>query len=274
MKPLKPVIHFAHANGVPSMVYQELFHLLEKDYEIVFVPLIGPDKRYPIDQHWQSLVQQVIDSVVQQGGGRPVIGLGHSLGAVLTYLACKQRPELFDQVIMLDPAFIMGKASFVFDLAKHIGMKWVDQLSPAGLSKRRRDHWDSREQAAELLRPKAFYQNFDEACFQDYIRFALTDDPIHGGVTLTIPKKDEVEIFRTNPSYWWHVWHTAPKVSNQILVGRDSMFYQKKFTAEVHRHLQIPFSVTEGGHMFPLEYPEQTVMQIKQLIEKNKKSAS
>ncbi|WP_343596613.1 alpha/beta hydrolase [Acinetobacter sp.] len=269
MNQLKPIIHFAHANGVPSRVYQKLFHLLEKDYEIVFVPLIGPDQRYPIDQHWKSLIQQIIDSVVQQGGGRPVIGLGHSLGAVLTYLACQQRPELFKQLILLDPAFIMGKAAFVFDIAKHLQMKWVDRLSPAGLSKHRRDHWESREQAAQLLRPKAFFQHFDEMCFQDYLRYALTEDLIRGGVTLTIPKMDEVEIFRTNPSYWWRVWHAAPKVNTQILVGRESMFYQKKFTEMVHRQLQIPFSVTDGGHMFPLEYPEKTVEQIRALIEKS-----
>lgn len=70
----------AHANGVPSKVYQKLFDLLKDDYDIIFVSLLGPDKRYPIDNHWASLTQQVIDSIVQQAQGRKVIGLGHSLG--------------------------------------------------------------------------------------------------------------------------------------------------------------------------------------------------
>ncbi|MEB3753474.1 alpha/beta hydrolase [Acinetobacter sp. MD2(2019)] len=267
MKTLKPIIHFAHANGIPSKVYQHLFDLLAPDYEIIFTPLIGPDRRYPIDQHWKSLVQQVIDSIVQQSAGRPVIGLGHSLGAVLTYLAAQQRPELFSQIILLDPAFIMGKVALAFDVAKHFPQHWSDRLSPAGLSKYRRDHWESRQQAAELLRPKALYKNFDAHCFDDFLRYALTDDVVRGGVTLTIPKKDEVEIFRTNPSYWWRVWQAAPKVKAQILVGRESVFYQQKFTHLVQRHLNIPFSVTGGGHMFPLEFPKQTVMQIRELIE-------
>ena len=44
----KPIIHFAHANGVPSQVYQKLFDALKDDYDIIYVPLIGPDKRYPL----------------------------------------------------------------------------------------------------------------------------------------------------------------------------------------------------------------------------------
>ncbi|MEB3766253.1 alpha/beta hydrolase [Acinetobacter sp. MD2] len=264
----KTVIHFAHANGVPSQVYQKLFDLLQPDYEVIFVPLLGTDQRYPIDQHWHSMVQQVIDSVVQQGGGRPVIGLGHSLGAVLTYLAAQRRPELFGQVILLDPAFILGKAGLVFDFAKHFKASLVDRLSPAGLSKHRRDHWDSREQAAALLRPKVFYQHFDATCFENYIRYALTDNPIQGGVSLTIPKMAEVEIFRTNPSYWWRKKQPKPTMKTDILVGEQSMFYQQKITHLVQQQLHIPFDVVQGGHMFPLEYPEQTVRQIRQLLAK------
>jgi len=113
----KPIIHFAHANGVPSQVYQKLFDALKDDYDIIYVPLIGPDKRYPITNHWPHLVEQIVDSIVQQAQGRKVIGLGHSLGSVLTLMACYQRPELFSQVIMLDPPLILGKYSFAFHMA-------------------------------------------------------------------------------------------------------------------------------------------------------------
>ena len=71
----KPIIHFAHANGVPSKVYQKLFDALKDDYDIIYVPLIGPDKRYPITNHWPHLVEQIVDSIVQQAQGRKVIGL-------------------------------------------------------------------------------------------------------------------------------------------------------------------------------------------------------
>ncbi|MEG0348842.1 MAG: alpha/beta hydrolase, partial [Acinetobacter sp.] len=36
--PMKPLIHFAHANGVPSKVYQKLFDLLSDQYDVIYVP--------------------------------------------------------------------------------------------------------------------------------------------------------------------------------------------------------------------------------------------
>lgn len=264
-KCMKPVIHFAHANGVPSKVYQKLFDQLKDEYDVIFVPVIGTDKRYPITHGWTHLVDQIIDSIVRQAKGRKVIGLGHSLGSVLTLMAAYRRPELFSQLIMLDPPLIIGKASLVFHLAKKFKPKLVDKITPAGLSVRRRDHWESREQAAELLGSRGFYQYFDPDCFKAYIDHALTNDPQRGGVTLTIPKDDEVAMFRTTPSMWW-LPMPKPKVPVHLVVGSDSVFLKEKFPQVAKKKLGIPFSVIKGGHMFPLEYPFETVEKIKQLI--------
>jgi pimeloyl-ACP methyl ester carboxylesterase len=263
---MKPVIHFAHANGVPSKVYQKLFDGLKDEYDIIYVPLLGPDKRYPIDNHWNSLTNQVIDSIVRQAKGRPVIGLGHSLGSVLTFQAALKRPELFTQVIMLDPPLIMGKESLVLHFAKLFKLKALDKMSPAGLSKRRRDHWESRAQAAELLRPKGFYRDFDADCFQAYIDYALTEDKARGGVELTISKQDEVEIFQTNPSLWW-LPQSKPKLPVHLVVAEKGPFLARKFPQQVQKKFGIPFEVFKGGHMFPLEHPVEVAELIKQLIQ-------
>ena len=262
---MKPLIHFAHANGVPSRVYQKLFDLLSDEYDVIHVPLLGPDKRYPIDNHWKSLTQQVIDSIVRQANGRKVIGLGHSLGSVLTFQAALQRPELFEQVLMIDPPMIMGKESFALHIAKLLKLKVLDKMSPAGLSKRRRDHWDSREQAAELLRPKGFYKDFDPDCYQAYIDHALMDDKLRGGVELTISRDDEVHIFRTNPSLWW-LPHAQPQVPVQQLIAEQGPFLARHFPQKVEKKFGIPFKVAAGSHMFPLEHPVETVELIKDLL--------
>lgn len=265
---MKPVIHFAHANGVPSKVYTKLFDLLKDQYDVIYVSLLGTDQRYPIDNNWSNFADQVIDSIVQQSNGRKVIGLGHSLGSVATFLASFKRPDLFEQAILLDPPLIMGKASLFFNLAKTFFPKKVDQITPAHLSLRRRDHWESRQQAAELLRPKGFYQHFDGDCFQAYIDHALTEDHVRGGVTLTIPKDVEVAIFRSGPSYWW-LPHPQPQIPVDLVIGSDSPFLKRKFPQIVKKKFNIPFTVTSGGHMFPLEHPVETVELVKQLIRKN-----
>lgn len=263
---MKPLIHFAHANGVPSQVYQKLFDYLADVYDIIYVPLIGNDQRYPVDNHWNSMTNQVIDSIVQKAQGRKVIGLGHSLGAVLTFQAALDRPELFEQVIMLDPPLIMGHDSFAMHIVKTLRLKAIDTMSPAALSLRRRDHWESREQAAELLRPKGFYQEFYQQCFDDYIQYALSDDHVRGGVELTIPKMIEVEIFRTNPSLWW-LSQAKPKVPMHLLVASKGPFLARKYPQQVKKKFGIPFTVVEGGHMFPLERPSEIAALIKQMLQ-------
>ena len=263
---MKPLIHFAHANGVPSQVYQKLFDLLKDEYEVIYVPLLGTDKRYPIDNHWESLTNQVIDSIVRQAKGRPVIGLGHSLGSVLTFQAALKRPELFSQVIMLDPPLIMGKDGFALHVAKLLKLKAVDRMSPAALSLRRRDHWDSREQAAELLRPKGFYKDFDVDCFQAYIDYALTEDKVRGGVELTIPKMDEVKVFRTNPSLWW-LPQKKIHLPIHMVVAEQSPFLPRRFPQMVKKKFGVTFSITAGSHMFPLEHPVEVVKLVKDLIQ-------
>ncbi|MGE8559678.1 MAG: alpha/beta fold hydrolase [Acinetobacter sp.] len=262
---MKPLIHFAHANGVPSKVYQKLFDLLKDEYDVIYVPLLGPDKRYPIDNHWESLTSQVVDSIVRQANGRKVIGLGHSLGSVLTFQAALKRPELFEQVIMIDPPLIMGKESFALQVAKLFKLKALDKMSPASLSLRRRDHWESREQAAELLRSKGFYQHFDETCFQAYIDHALTEDKQRGGVELTIAKMDEVEIFRTNPSLWW-LPQPKPQVPVQLVIAEKGPFIGRGFPQMAKKKFGTPYMVVPGSHMFPLEKPVETVSLIKRLI--------
>ena len=261
----KPLIHFAHANGIPAPSYQKLFDALSADFDVIYSPLLGVDEHYPVDDQWKLLTQQVIDSIETQAQGRKVIAIGHSLGSVLSFQASYLRPDLISRVVMLDPPMIMGKSSFFLQVSKYIYPSLLDKSTPAGLSLKRRDHWESREQAAQLLRSRGFFKTFDQQCFDDYIEHGLTEDAVRGGVTLTIPKMVEVEIFRTTPSLWW-LPQPKPKVPVDLVVGRDSQFMTYKFPHAVQKKFDIPFSVIQGGHMFPLEYPLETVAKIKSLI--------
>lgn len=264
----KPLIHFAHANGVPSKTYSYLFEQLSDDYDIAFIPALGIDPAYPVDNHWQRLTQQVIDSVshaLSERGQKTAIGLGHSLGALCTLQAAYRAPELFSQVICLDPPMLTGRYAMIIHWAKRNSPELIDKLTPAGLSSRRRDVWESREAAAANMRPKPFYRDFHERCFADFIRYGLTDTP-DGQVTLTIPKEVEVAVFRTNPSLYWLKPTHPPEVPAYLMVGQESVFYHRGTPQDVKSQMGIDFIVREGGHMFPLEHPDATVQAIKQRI--------
>ncbi|WP_227430813.1 alpha/beta fold hydrolase [Psychrobacter sp. I-STPA6b] len=265
----KPVIHFAHANGMPSRVYQPLFDILADRFTVVFIPIMGADtEKYPVDNHWDKLVNQVLDSVQETCQAHQVsrvIGLGHSLGALCTLRAIYRQPKHFAQAVLLDPPLIYGYRSFIWHLAK-IGHRFgfsqgVNKMSPAGVSRYRRDVWDNREQAYQSLRHKKFFKKFHERCFQGYIEHGLTERA-DGKFTLTYPKDREVAVFETNPSLYWLTPNQPPAVPVQWIVGEDSLFYYYQFPHKVKKRLNIPFITHQGGHMFPLEYPEEVAHQI------------
>ncbi|HCB29810.1 MAG TPA: alpha/beta hydrolase, partial [Acinetobacter lwoffii] len=44
-------------------------------------------------------------------------------------------------------------------------------------------------------------------------------------------------------------------------------FLARKFPQQVQKKFGIPFTVVDGGHMFPLEQPDQVASLLKQLIQ-------
>jgi len=260
----KPCIHFAHANGIPSKTYQKLFDLLSADYNVVYLPVMSAHKGYPVNNHWHNLVDQLIYSIESQVPQQQVIGLGHSLGALTTYMAAKRRPDLFSQVVMMDPPMILGARALLFHIAKYISPATVDKLTPAGKSKLRRDTWDNRAAAYAQLRRKSLFRNFDEQCFEDYIEHGLIERA-DGKVTLTVPVQSELAVFRLNPSWFW-LDVQRPSVPVQQLSGEDSQFIRYGFPQRLQKRAGISYHLTKGAHMFPLEHPELTVQLICELI--------
>lgn len=270
----KPVLHFAHANGMPSAVYEPLFIGLTDFFTIEYIAMLGNHPDYPVDNHWRSLTQQVIDSVqaaCDKHGVEQLVAVGHSLGGMCTLQALYRAPKYFSQAVLLDPPWLYGKTSLLWHLAKTtdklplMNHRLMDKLSPAGISKHRRDVWDSRADAYQSLRDKGFFKHFDERSFVGYIEHGL-DERADGKVTLAIPKSSEVAVFRTNPSLYWLTPNRAPKPPVTLIIGEESIFLKRRFPQQIKSRLGIDYQTHKGGHMFPLEHPESVTKQVLALI--------
>lgn len=253
----KSVIHFAHANGIPSACYRKMLDQLSDDYEIKTLATLGMTDEFPVRDNWHELADEVAASIRRQSN-EPVIGVGHSLGAVCTFMAAYKYPELFKAVVLMDPPTINGPLVFLFYFMKLIGQ--IDRITPAGVSKHRREFWPSREEARANMGSKKFFQAFDPECFDDYIQYGLTD--AEEGVRLTIPVATEVAIFRTTPTDSWRYWSPL-KVPGAFIAGAQSEFIKADFGTRLAKRHKMDYRLTPGGHMFPLENPEQTAAAIR-----------
>ncbi len=59
-------VFFAHANGFPSATYGKLFAGLAPEYTVAHLPQHGHDPRFPVDDNWQNLVDELIHHLQQQ----------------------------------------------------------------------------------------------------------------------------------------------------------------------------------------------------------------
>lgn len=270
----KPVLHFVHANGFVAKVYTPLFDIWQRHFSLEVIELFGTHDTYPIDEHWQSLTNQVIDNIeksCQKHGVDKLVAVGHSLGATTTLQAMDKDPSHISQTVLLDPALLMGKQSLLCQLAKYADKivghyhphYFVDKINPAGKSKYRRDVFNSRQEAYQNLKDKGLFRQFDKRCFDLYIEHGIVEQG--DKLTLAIAKALELAIFRTIPSqYWWQ----RPVIyrPSTIIAGENSYFTHIQSYQQAQRKWQIPLIDTQGSHMFVLEYPDQTAKLVLETI--------
>lgn len=249
----QPLLHFAPANGFPGGSYRSLLKPLEASYRIISLDRLGHHPAYPVGHNWKSLVTEFLKHLEKHCGQEPVIGVGHSLGGVITYLAALQAPERFQQLILLDPPLMTGLDSLGLKLAKRLG--FIDRVTPAGVTRGRRSSWPDKETARAYFQSKKLFSRFHPQALDDYIE-AGTEADAQQGIRLRFEPRVEVAIFR-NLADNLSGSHKRLRVPTCLLRGRESdlvtVARERKMRRMGFTCHQVP-----GGHMFPLENPEAT----------------
>lgn len=252
-------IFFAHANGFPAGTYRKLFGALAPDYNVVHLDRHGHDPRFPVDDNWQNLVNELIEqlSVLDE----PVWGVGHSLGGMLHYHTALQRPELYRGVVMLDSPMPTWLDQAIIWTAKRLN--FIDQLTPAGRTLGRRELFADADEARQYFTRKALFRSFDPDCLDAYIEHGLVAG--EEGMRLRFDPDTEIRIYRSVP----HVtpgWPHALKIPLAMVRGKDSRVVRPHhgYLTRLMAHGEL--HTLPGGHMFPLEHPEDTAELLKGLF--------
>jgi pimeloyl-ACP methyl ester carboxylesterase len=258
----KDIIHFSHANGFPATTYKTFFESLGKHYDIGFIDRLGHDEAYPVTENWKHLPTELIN-YIEANYDRPIIGLGHSLGGVVTYMAALQRPDLFKSILLLDAPVMSGIDSMVIRLSKILG--FVDKITPAGRTLGRREVWPDRNTALEYFTNKGLFKNFDPRCLKDYINFGT--QPCDEGIKLRFDPATEIDIFRTLP----HNVNSANKplaMPAGLLWGADGSVLKDFQIAKMKYTYGFKTRGVVGSHMFPQERPEGAVEDILSMLQR------
>lgn len=234
---------------------------LASSYRIGAIEAIGTDPRYPVTEGWPLLVRQLVDTLEREYGGEPVFGVGHSLGAYLTFLAAAQRPELFRAIVMLDAPVIGAVAGRLLGVSKRIGI--VDRVTPAAATRDRRAEWQSREQAKAHFRTRKLFRHFTEQCLDDYVQHALTEKGRH--FRLRIDPAIEYQIYRTIPhDMSGQLRHL--RVPAGFIGGTQSEVLRRVGMSPMRGRGFLKRRVP-GGHLFPFEHPREAAAAVHELLQ-------
>ncbi|MGM0783382.1 MAG: alpha/beta fold hydrolase [Pseudomonadota bacterium] len=247
----RPRLIFAHANGFPGMSYRSLLEPLRQRFDVHPVDRLGHHPDYPVGPNWLALRDELLDHL--PAGNEPAIGVGHSMGGVLMAMAAERAPGRFRCVVMLDPPLMLGLDAWGMKVAKRFG--FVDRVTPAGKTRGRRAVWPDRDAMAYYLRRRGLFRRFTEEALDDYVHGGtrLGHD---GQAELVFDPSVEVEIFRHLPDHLTRLPQRL-QVPFGILAGRDSDLITPRRRRRLMRH-GIALSQVPGGHMFPMEHPEET----------------
>jgi pimeloyl-ACP methyl ester carboxylesterase len=230
-----------------------------EDMEVNAIERLG-HADFQVNGSLNNLASELIHTLDQSQRG-PVIGMGHSSGAVATLLAASRRPDLFSEVILIEPAFFSNWKRTAIRLATQLG--FANKLGPTPKALKRRNEFPDRATAREYFLQRRLFQLFHPRCFEDYLQHGLQPDG-NGALELAFSKETEIEIFRSTQT-------KAPKnlktLKGYMIYGETSDLFWKSDVAWWQRALPnfqlVPFP---AGHLFPLEQPEETARLIQTLL--------
>ena len=257
----KPVLHFSHANGFPVSVYLPLMSELAGDYRVVGLGHRGQDGRSKVIHSWHRLALDLIAFLESLDAG-PVIGVGHSIGAVTTLFSAVRRPDLFSRIVLLDPVLLPPKLVLLARMMKLVGLK--GRMPLAFRARRRRNGWSNREEACEYFRERSLFHGWDEKFIRAYVTHGLKPTP-DGRVELICPPEAEARGFE---SYSTDIWSWPPRLRTPTFIVRGEESSEALRPECFEKFLRI-CPVAQGavmpgaGHLIPMEKPGETLAIIK-----------
>ncbi len=264
----KPLVHLAHANGFPPATYQKTTQRLLPHFHVVSLfarPLWG-DTPPEWLRDWSQLADDLIEGL-KGFGGQKIIGIGHSLGGVVTLYAAIKEPDLFSHVILIDPTMLPPKLLWKIKFMKLFGLEARSFLVKGAL--RRKRTWTNIEAAYGYFRQRNLFKNWSDDMVKTYTE-SITGPLAEGGVQLIYPPEWEARIYKTIPT---DVWKFAAMLKQPSLVIRGE--FSNTFTAESEKtfrkiHPNTTFEVVQGtGHFVPHEKPEEVGAMISNFLNLN-----
>ena len=252
-------LHFLHANGYPPDCYKPLLQLLKTQHH-VFGMMLRPlwdDSKIEDIHDWHPLSDDLL-RFLTTGGTGPAIGVGHSIGGIVTLRAALHDPGKFRALVLLDPVLFVPSFLVMWNLIRTIGLG--NKLHPmiAGAMKRRRT-FDNLDMVFRGYRSRDVFKYMSDESLRAYIT-GITKPKADGGFELAYSPEWESRIYLTG-LLDFDLWRDLPKLEVPTLIIRGAetdTFLEKTANLVKKKNPKIQIKTLEKStHILPLERPQE-----------------
>ncbi len=259
--PVKPIeILYLHATGFNAITYQSLLEPLGGQAHVAAIDMRGHGRSKlpanPRRMHsWNKFRDDVIQVLEQTAPRGAVIG-GHSMGATVALLVAAKRPDLVKGLVLTDPVLLRPAAYRVANIPLLNMTVPKNALSKAAA--RRRNDFESPEEAAENLRGRGAFKTWRQPFLDDYVVDGVLryDD---GRYRLACSPEYESAVFAAHRYRPWTAFRKLRKKRMPIIIlqaDKDSTA-QPDTDTRVH-NIRPDAAVTKvpgTTHFIPMERP-------------------
>ena len=254
-----PVAHLLHANGFCAGTYSPFVANLCPALHVTASDIRGHGDSAAIEAdrivHWNVFAEDLKETV-EGIMAPPVIGMGHSLGAVATYMAGATYPDLFSALVLMDPVVLPRRLLWAIWLMKKLGLAAAIPLA-RGARRRRRTFRDRKEAFARFAAGRGIFKSWSPEFIDAYLECGLLEKDDTTAVLKCDPET-EARIFESVPL---DIWDYADRIRCPVLLVRGN--FSEAFAPGPARELARKISgcrlatIDGAGHFIPMEKPRE-----------------
>ncbi|MEE4604660.1 MAG: alpha/beta hydrolase, partial [Desulfobacteraceae bacterium] len=193
-----PQAHLLHANGFCAGTYSPFVKYLLDDLHIIASDVRGhggsdlPDIHRV--HHWNIFADD-LKTLIDQTMSPPIVGIGHSLGAVTTYMAAATYPRLFSAIILIDPPIFPRRMLWLIAVMKWLGLAGNIPLA-RGARRRKKTFQGKKEALKRFASGRGIFKTWSQEFVEAYLECGLLEKDSETAILKCDPEL-EAQIFES-----------------------------------------------------------------------------